>query len=527
MAISFNLLEKPWLTCIDDQNKLVHLNLVEAISQAHHLKEIRSNLQVVTGSLYLFLLAFVSNIFNPDTDEQWESIWQKGGFSESMIANYTGKWIGRFDLFDPDHPFYQDPKFGSREKDIKNLKGGKAPEPKGISGLLLHLASGNNATLFDHSLDDQPITYTPADAAQLLIMLQSYSLGGMSSASIGKDKYYKDSAFGRGILFLNKGKNLFETLMLNLTSRDFDPLKTKDNDCPSWELEDPFESDRFDPNGMLDFLTWQSRRILLIPELSNGEIFMTSLFTAPGHGLVNTFSNPFYHNRISAEGNKQTIKPLRFREGHSLWRDSVAILDIKSSNFETPVPIRWAAHLKAREILAADSIQLDLYGMCTQPAQKKVYFYARETFFAPAIYLDNPGLLEDLQKGLAWSEEVRSNLYIAVRELARFKVVPMNDQENVRVPGREDTDPLMKHWNAEFQYWSNLEPAFYDYLISLPKTEQAHDVWQQAIRQAAWDALNYAADQVGTDPAGLKARAKAERTLNYLLAKTFNPSEKE
>lgn len=527
MANSFNLLDKPWLSCIDDQNKLHQLNLIETITRAHHLKEIRANLPVVTGSLYLFLIAFVLNIFKPDTDEHWESIWQKGRFSESMITSYAGQWKSRFDLFDLDHPFYQDPNFGSREKDIKNLTKGTTPEPKGISGFLLHLASGNNATLFDHSLDDQPIAYTAAEAAQLLVMLQAYSLGGMSSASIGKDKYYKDSPFGRGILFLNKGKNLFETLMLNLSARDFDPLKSMDNDQPCWEKDDIFESERFAPHGMLDFLTWQSRRILLIPEMSNGEIVVTSFFAAPGHGLVATFSNPFYHNRLSMDGNKQTIKPLRFREGHLLWRDSAAILDIKSTNFDTPISIRWDAHLKAQDILKTDSIQLDLYGMCTQPGQKKAYFYARETFFAPAIYLDNPEMLEDLQNGLAWSEEVRSNLYIAVRELARFKVVPMHDQENVRVPGRDDTDPLMQHWNAEYQYWSNLEPAFYDYLVSLPKSDQAHDVWQQAIRQAAWNALNYAAEGVGMDPAGLKARAKAESTLNILLHRTFNPSEKE
>lgn len=527
MAYSFNLLENPWLSCVDDQNQLHQLNLLQTITRANHIREIQDNLPVMTGSLYLFLTAFVLNIFKPETDEDWESIWREGGFSEAKVVNYSEQWKSRFDIFDPEFPFYQDPKFGNREKDLNNLTKGKLPEPKGISGMLLHMASGNNATLFDHSLDDQPMAIPAAQAAQLLVMLQAYSLGGMSSASIGKDKYFKDSPFGRGILFLNKGKNLFETLMLNLTSTGFDPLMSSDDDHPSWEREDPFESERFSPNGMLDFLTWQSRRILLLPEMSNGKVVVPYLFTAPGQGLVNTFSNPFYHNRLSMDGNKQSIKPLRFREGHSLWRDSQAILDIKSSNFDTPIPIRWAAHLRVNDILRADSIQLELFGMCTQPAQKKVYFYANEIFIAPAIFLEDLGLLEDLQNGLAWAEEVRSNLYIAVRELARFKVVPMNDQENIRVPGREDTDPLMQHWNTEHLYWSNLEPAFYDYLISLPKSEQAHDVWQQAIRQAAHTALDYAVSQVGTDPAGLKARAKAERTLNYLLYKTFNPSEKE
>jgi hypothetical protein len=183
--------------------------------------------------------------------------------------------------------------------------------------------------------------------------------------------------------------------------------------------------------------------------------------------------------------------------------------------------------LLSDDLLEQHFIQLDLYGMCTQPGQKKAYSYEHETFTAPLDYLNNRELLELLQHGLAWAEQVRSNLYIAVRELARFIVTPMHDLEGSRIPGKDDTNPLMQHWNAEYQYWRNLEPAFYEYLLTLPKSETALDNWEIAIRQSAWDALNYAGEQVGLDPAGLKARAKAERTLSYLLFRTFNPEGEE
>jgi hypothetical protein len=208
-----------------------------------------------------------------------------------------------------------------------------------------------------------------------------------------------------------------------------------------------------------------------------------------------------------------------------LWRDSAAILDVKASYLENAIPILWAEHLKTFEILDSDSIQLDLYGMCTQPGQKKAYFYAHETFSAPVEYLEDESLLNALKGGLDWAEQVRSNLYIAVRELARFKVAPMHDLETVRMPSRDDTDPLMKHWNPENEYWSRLETEFFKYLTTLPRADDALEEWQDAIKTASRQALATAADQVGMDPAGLKARAKAERTLNYLLHKTFNPIE--
>jgi CRISPR system Cascade subunit CasA len=527
MEISYNLLKERWLPCIDQHNRLVALNLIDVITHAHTLKEVQGDLSIVTGSLYLLLIALIKNVLDLQNEDEWEALWKAKKFPQDAFLHYASQWETRFDLFDADHPFYQDPHIGHRARDAKKLPKGKSAEPKGISGLLMHLASGNNATLFDHSLDDLPSRYSPTEAAQLLISLQSFSLGGMSSASISNDKYYKDSPFARGILFLNRGQTLFETLMLNLTPTDHDPLRAQSEDQPVWEVEDVFLTERYDPTGILDFLTWQSRRILLIPEEIDGEIGVRSLFIAPGHGLVDTFSNPFYHNRIQQTESKQSIKPMRFQQGRSLWRDSAAILNVKSQNTEVPLPIRWSANLQIQEILHNDSIQLDLIGMCTQPGQKKVYFYAYETFLAPTAYLEDSDLRYQLEKGLEWAEGVRSNLYLAVRDLARYFVVPMHDLDNVRTPGRDDTDPLMQHWNAEHHYWGFLEPAFYEYLISIPEHEKAHDNWQNAIRKAARNALSITADQVGTSSAGLKARAKAERSLNRLMYRTFNHEDKE
>ncbi len=527
MEISYNLLKERWLPCIDDNNRLVSLNILDVVTNAHKLKEIQGDLSIVTGALYLFMIAFIKNVLNLQNEDEWEKLWNNGKFPQDEFLKYAARWETRFDLFDADHPFYQDPHIGQREKDIKKLPTGKSAQPKGISGLLMHLASGNNATLFDHSLDDFPGWYSPGEAAQLLIMWQAYSLCGMSSASISNDKFYKDSPFTRGILFLNIGANVFQTLMLNTASTDFDPLQSKEKDKPCWEVDDPFLKERFDPEGMLDFLTWQSRRILLIPEEHDDEIGVCSFFIAPGHSLVKTFSNPFYHSRIQQKDGKQSIRSMRFRQGHSLWRDSSAILNIRAVNTEAPLPIMWSANLQSREILHIDSIQMNLFGMCIAPAPKKtVYFYAQETFLAPASYLEDDTLWLSLEQGLQWAEQVRSNLYLAVRDLARFFVVPMHDREGVRVPGRDDTDPLIQHWNVERHYWGLLEPAFYEYLVTLPESEKAHDIWQSAIQKAARTALRTASDQVGTDPAGLKASAKAESSLNRLMYKTFNP-EKE
>jgi len=528
MTYSYNLLKEQWLPCLDQQNELKSFSIVEALINAHNISGVESNLPILKGALNLFLLAFVWGAFRLQNDNEWENIWNEGKFSEERIRIYASRWEDRFDLFSEKYPFYQDPQFGRRNKDIQNLKKGHRPVPKTISGLLLHLSSGNNATLFDHTMDDLPATYSLSQAAQLLIMLQSFSLGGMSSASIAKDRYYTDSLFGRGILFLNHGLSLFETLMMNILPVNAGLIDSSEKDQPAWEQDDPFDTDRFSPEGPMDLLTWQSRRILLIPHENHLETGVMNFYVAPGFGVVETYLNPYYQYRLIKSGSDQSFTPLRFRADYSLWRDSSAILGTKSEKRIPAFPVAWAQYRKVHEIPGRDPVTLDLYGMCTEPGKKKAYFYAHENFSAPSIYLDNSYLLSRMEEYLSLAKSVSSALYLAVRELARFIVAPLHDQENGRTPGSEDTGPLQQHWNAEYLFWSRLEPAFFEFLEILPKSEEeAFGKWGQALRSAARETLNYAISQVGTDPAALKASAKAERTLNYQLHKIFNPSEEE
>jgi len=531
MEITYNLLTEPWVPCVDPQNNETSLSLLDVIAQAHAIKEIRASFPIITGALYLFLLAFVKNILAPETDEDWVRLWDQKQFSPAVFEHYAEKWKPRFDLFDPHHPFYQDPRIGQRDQDLKKLGKGKTPEPKLLSGLLMHLATGNNATLFDHSFDDRPVSYSLAEAAQLLLMIQAYSLCGTSVASISVDKYYKDAPFSRGILFINKGENLFETLLLNTTIEEFPALGHPHDDKPAWESDDPYYSERHSPIGMVDFLTWQSRRLKLLPDLRGNSIKISEVFSAPGHEML--VENLFFHNKLDTDGKKQVTKPLRFGRARSLWRDSGAFLGKTAQN---ALAIKWFSYLKSFKITDLDEIRLDLIGMCTErPPMKKVYFYAQETFYAPAVYLENKDLHSQLENGLKLAEDVRSNLETAIKELARFTIAPLHDQEDAAPHSKKESkkeskkkfkkevDALITHWNAEHLYWSMLEGPFYVLLDTLPGSDGAFELWGDAIKKAARTALETTANLVDANPAGFKARAKAGRSLNYELHKTFNP----
>ena len=525
MPNSFNLLTQPWLPCVDQQDRLKIMSLHDVMIQAHTLKTLRADLPIITSSLYLFLIAFTSAVFKPADDDEWEDLWNKGAFPPEVIQAYQDKWQGRFDLFDVRHPFYQDPQLGRRQKDLKALKKGQAPIPKGISSLLLHLASGSNATLFNHSMDEHPQRYSPAEAARILIMLQAYSLGGMTSASVPTDKYYKDSPFGRGVMFISCGSNLFQTLMLNMVPKDFDSGIRDAKDTPSWEQEDPFENEVSSPAGLCDLLSWQSRRLLLLPETEDGEISARNCLTAPGLKLPETLKNPYYHIRYEKKESQISLKPLRFQMGHALWRDSAAILDVNSDESDVPLPIKWFQYLLIQGILPKKEIHLELFGICTEPGQKKAYFYAWQSFVAPAIFLEKPNLLVQLKGGLAWAEDVRKTLYFSSSDLASFYLSYLQDCSDGKKPDPKDVAALISAFSTEEYYWSSLEPAFYAYLTNLPVSAEAHQVWQQALRDAARSSLNNASEMVGTNPPGLKARAKACQKLEYGMYQIFKPTD--
>lgn len=515
MKEEFNLLNEPWIPCIGLDGKQKMMNLLDTLIEAHKIQEIQADIPPITASLYLMILAIVNAIIKPENDDEWEETWLREKFPKEKISGYAEKWYQRFDLFDPSFPFYQDPKIGKRKQDLEKLKHGQELTTKGISDLVLHVASGSNPTLFDHSMDKRGKTYSIAEAAQLLIMIQAYSLGGLTSASISSDKYYKDSAFSRGILFLSTGKNLFETILLNLIANDFDSKQWKGPDIPAWERNDSFDRTDFIPGGISDLLTWQSRRILLIKEGQK----VINCYVAPGIGLPDTFTNPFYHNRFDKTGTEIKVKFMRLMNERALWRDSGALLDVRTKNADVPTTIKWFDHLRATKIIKNNNIKLNLFGICNEPGNKKAYFYAQETFQAPARYIEDAMLLDELNAALDWAEDIGKTVYFSANELAGYKLSPTKDAGEGKKPDPHAVTNLVNHLDIEAYYWSQIEPAFYELLVGLPNNGNAKSVWQEKLKQAARKSLMEASNAIGSDAAGLKALAKAENKLEYGLSK--------
>jgi CRISPR system Cascade subunit CasA len=511
MTFEFNLIDRPWILCVRRDGTPATLSLRDTFAQAHTLRELSGDTPLETAALHRLMLALLHRVLGPSDEDAWADLRSEASFDMAALDDYWDCYYSRFDLFNPDHPFYQ-----AEDERVKR----KPP-----NSLVLDLAFGNKGTLFDHHTDDEALSLSPAKAARALVTLQTFGLAGLSGI---RGDTFTDAPWTRGVVFLIQGRNLFETLMLNALSyptRD-DILLHHAEDRPAWEMDDPFDPKRTRPLGYLDYLTWQNRRILLFPEITKAGVRVTEMTMAPGLRLDSEVLDPMHHYRID---DSRGYLVMRFNEERALWRDSVALFKLHSDEDRPPRTFGWLAELIDEGCLESrDTRRYLALGMANN--QARVDFYRSERLPLPMIYLTAEGelLTEYLQTAMETAESVRRQLWGAARTLATYVLVPQADAEEAHKPAREDMDKLTAQWAVERDYWVQLEIPFYDLVAGLTEDiEDALDAWHDTVRRVAWQAFDYVAAQVEHDPRNLKAAVRGRGQLAAGLSKTLPASKSE
>lgn len=502
MTLSFNLTDAPWIPCMDASGRAVELSLRETLTRAHELREIGGESPLVTAAIYRLLLAVLHRIHNgPASYAAWAVLWEAGRFDPASIKAYLAQWRERFDLFHPERPFYQ------RADDT--LK------PKSLAALVYDVASGNNATLFDHHTEADSLAMSPAQAARALLAAQAFGLAGLCLPG----RPFTDAPCARGIIFLAQGDTVFETLLLNLIRYDDEhPMPRRPQDRPAWEMDDPFKPNRQIPLGYLDYLTWQNRCVLYLPEETPDGPLVREMTLGPGLRLDTSVADPMKHYR---KDEKRGLLPLRFSEDRALWRDSAALFSLSRPEYRPPLAFNWLAGMVGEGILKREQTRRMLaLGMAND--QAKVEFFRAERWPLPLAYLQDEPLVENLRTALEMAEAVSNQLWGAARTLATLFLCPEADHEGARQPAPEDLNKVMGQWDVKRRYWAQLEPPFRLMLETLPADrDSALAEWQRTLRRAAWSAFDGVAENLAANPRTLKAAVRARDQLAAGLAKTL------
>ncbi len=520
MTYSFNLIDEPWIPCLWPDGTSRPLGLRETLLQAHQLREIRGDTPLETAALHRLLLAILHRVFGPNNPTNWKSLWCQSSFSASKLEAYllTPEISARFDIFGEGHRFYQ----------VRDSRAGE----KSVISLVIHTASGNNATLFDHSTESVGLSLAPAQAARALIVAQMFGIGGLS----GLPEKFTDAPCAKGVLFFATGANVFETLVLNLIRYDEEaPIPIPDSDdCPAWEMEDPFVPTRSRPKGYLDYLTWHNRRIWLFPEETDGKVVVRHMSWAPGLVLEADGIDPMKHYSADKQGD---LQPLCFTAGRAMWRDSSVLFELGGSA-KPPLVVRWLAGLSQppHSVLdAARQYQLTALGMAKSKASLE--FLRAEALPLPTSLLIKQERVGDLSHAVQAAEHAASALQRATFVLAWLLLYPTTDnaafdaQDKIelrigkgRNPKSDDKDAqhayrLHSSWGIERYFWADLEPYFHRMIQDLPdRPEKAMQTWQDEVQRAAKTAFQQTESHAAGDSRAQRAVALARQWFNIGLA---------
>ena len=442
---SFNALHDPWLPVVDRDGEPTTVSPAVALAEAHRLQGLRAP----TGHGDVALLRFLIALWLATRSDDYRSadaaaLLGAGRFEAEAIETYADRFRGFFELFDPDHPFLQSP---DPLYDV-------APSP--ISRLVPELASGNNATLFDHSLDGAPPAVDAATALVWLLVHQAYALGG----GVSRPFNLTDGPLARGVAVVPVGSTLFETIVLATPPYhgDRQPIPRLGHDRPTWEGGSaPPDRAGTPVQGFRHLLSWRSRDIRLIVE---DDGLVRRCRYQQGHRLPDGVRDPFMGYRHDEKTGRWLVA--RAGADRALWRDSATLLAQFRRGVQGDASVLdHVDHLAA--VLAASGLPMPSYrlhaaGLVT--AQAKVAMARDERLPLGPALVGN----ERLRDVLAWllddAEAGHSALRKGAWKLAELLLSPSSDRPGGRTPDRGDVEALVTSFRLAEDYWPRLERDF-------------------------------------------------------------------
>lgn len=512
----FNLIDEPWIPCITLDGSSMEFGIRDTLLKAHELREISDDSPLVTVAIHRLLLAILYRAHGcPSNFGRWKELYARGKFDPKTVSVYLEQWKNRFYLLDDEHPFYQ-------------MSGLETNNPVSVNRLAIECASGNNATLFNHCVDEEDMSWSLERAARQLLACQSFASGGGNSGNVtinGKNEKLpnlSDAIALRGITVWIQGQTLFSTLMIN--------MPTKDESFPSWELDSTHKyrdkgrgkDKKINRSiGIVDRFTWQSRLIRFIP---NGTS-ISRMFSTQGRSADKSIGDPMKAYRTFKEKGISTVS---LSSNKAAWRDAHAILTIPpaGSGEKRPECFNVLARASMNSVISNNEHFLaQVVGLASPPNKAaKFLIWRHERLPAPPAFLGDENLSKRERLGglLESAEQVARVLNNRVRRIAKLYLSPRSESLDGRQPDKDEVTRIVNAIDPRPAYWARLEKHFFDLMENLPgdwdgsagdwkpdDQQTATRAWRGAIKQEAKRALEESIRCLGMTARAVSAVARA------------------
>lgn len=516
----FNLITQSWIKVIDKENKEQEVSLEELFKNIADYRQLAGEMKTQDLAIMRFLLAiltavysrcdFAGNIYdglevdrntfevldvtqNPREYEleTWKTLYQKGHFSPVLI-DYLKTYSNEFDLFDRETPFYQVTREEYDKLVPENKVVSKGKGTVAIKQMRRTISESNNSkAIFSPVATEKMDRVSLGELVRWLITYQNFT-GVTDKTKINSEEKF---AASKGWLYsinpvFAQGKDLFDTLMLNLILGDEDGYKDQ---IPVWEFDrDTYIEDRLNgtvPNNRAEIYTNWSRVLHIEWKDNQPMIFTAALpgFELSGNNIEEV--EPMTTWKFDKKTN--TYRPESQYLGSlnkAMWRNFGHYIMVESqakSDQKIPGIVIWLQFLKKEKILSKDRyISLSSVAMVSD---------GNATSQSPAAeFIDgmkiNVAVLFDDDKTRAWpvriedmvdlTQKVGSYYYKFTQNVATFRNLSSKSE-------------FASEQSAIF--YERINQPFLDWLASLDieqlQTEKLNE-WKKEVDSIARDVAN-------------------------------------
>jgi cse1 family CRISPR-associated protein len=397
MMPRYNLLDEKWIQ-VASKDTVEKVSIKELFAGAAKYKELAGDMKIQDFAIMRVMLSILHTVFSRfdsngdpyeffevdresflqtgDIEENyledyedalyqtWIDIWNTKEFPK-VVDEYLEKWRERFFLYDDKYPFFQVTK-EVIEKDASKTENFFG---KNINRLISE--SNNKTALFSPKNEDGKEYLKDDEVARWLITFQGYSGSFHERArSFSKDMSASYGwLYSLGGIYL-KGKNLFETLMLNFTIGNNEKNNLLKIQKPCWEMDTVEKNvDLYFHNGIdniASLYTLWSKEVVIDPNHSENLEFNCRMLMLPEIDNINNFLEPMSIWN-SDKNDKDKFYSRKHEANQAMWRN-FGLLTGANESARKPGVIGWLNRLddisETMELgLSKQSITLCAVGM--------------------------------------------------------------------------------------------------------------------------------------------------------------------
>lgn len=386
----FNLIDEPWIKVVRS-NEVKELSIREFFDTAHEYSQISGDLSLQDFAVFRVLSAVyrsaVTNSHGILEEEFWKSTWKEGRFDTQMISEYLDDEdiYDRFWLFHPTRPFYQ-------VADLTPIISDKVSK---IQDIVIDVPKDKALMTFLNADEKYIDGMSFPEAARWIVTSINYDVAGPHTGTVG-DPRVATSGGGKNKSYTKKtalslisgiqiiGDNLFETIMLNNIPMSIE--EELDADFPIWETDEPMTNgplyeineERTKPGGILQLLTWPSRRARLLRDQDS----VTKYIITHGDSF-----EPIDTHRLEAMSSYKpgeeegTLSPFVQSSDSHFWRGYDSLLQL-STRYHQPMNVAFLGDMRVKGV-----IDNKMYRVAVITARYDVSMSSKIT---DAIYEVNP-----------------------------------------------------------------------------------------------------------------------------------------